>query len=104
MIGRDDRPSSQSEMFGLSLASHAIGPVVGIVGSIASGILALRAALDLGMALSKLTGLTDALKAIAATEIGGVAAGLLSFAGSITAIGAAIQGTHGMLASFSTFT
>ena len=80
-----------SEMFGLSLASHAIGPVVGIVGSIASGILALRAALDLGMALSKLTGLTDALKAIAATEIGGVAAGLLSFAGSITAIGVAIE-------------
>ena len=81
-----------AELFGLSISLHAIGPVVAIVSAIASGFLALRAALAGLSTLSELSGLTGALRALVGIEAATAATGLLAMAGALTAIGAAVQG------------
>ena len=81
-----------AELFGLSISLHAIGPVVAIVSAVASGFLALRAALAGLSTLSELSGLTGALRALVGIEAATAATGLLAMAGALTAIGAAVQG------------
>ena len=79
-----------TELLGLSIAAWILGPVVGIVGTLASSLIALKAALDLGGALLELTGVTRGLKGLLAIDMVGGAAGLMGLAGGIlTLIGLA---------------
>ena len=81
-----------AEMFGLSIALHVAAPVVTIMGGIASAFLALKAAVEVGAWIANITGIADGLKAIVGIETAATATGLLSIAGGLVAIGAAVQG------------
>ena len=75
-----------AELFGFALAAHAIAPAVAIIGSLAAAFLALKSALQLGLGLAELTGLTAGIQSLTALDLAGGAAGLVSFAGGLAAL------------------